>query len=261
TRGKDAHEIHAAFDESNRPKPFRGDAFRARAFMNALDEQGIALASVTKAEAARTHREAAFAREVGKYAPSYRAGEIVAVTLQGTVHRLNERTTGLESAALETCLQKIDRSWLQGLDPTKAAMTGRAAQRHGEIAAARTERARNPRDYGSRILDGEVTKAPRVAVNPVLKTASKALDAVGNLVGGLLSFFFPDAPKTRVQIEIAAEDNKRHAHAAANDAAAVQQRAAYDHRHAEVMKTHREEARQEDERGAYRKRHRDERER
>jgi|GEM_PF-2226496 len=261
TRGRDAREIHAAFDESNRPKPFRSDAFRARAFMFALDEQGIALASVTKEEAARTHREAAFAREVGKYAPSYRAGEIVAVTLQGTVHRLNERTTGLESAALETRLQKIDRTRLQGLDATKADMAERAAIRREEMTESRMDRARNPRDLFSRTLDGAVKNAPRFAEKRVLKAASKALDAVANLVGGLLSFFFPDAPKTKEHITRIADEKERTAHAKGIEADRAAGRASYDHRHAEVTKTHREEARQQDERDEYRKRHRDDRER
>jgi len=268
TKGRDAREIYAAFDESNRPKPFRGDAFRARAFMAALDEQGIALASVTKEEAARTHREAAFAREAGRYAPSYRAGEIVAVTLQGTVHRLNERTTGLESATLETRLQKIDRSRLQGLDATKAAMTERAAQRREEITEARMDRARNPLDFRTEnshaaivrglgsVTEKAVTTA-RKTDKALTRTVGKALDAVANLVGGLLSFFFPDAPKTREHIARIVDEKERTAHASSNEADRAARRASYDYRHAEVMKTHREEARQQDERGEYRKRHGD----
>jgi hypothetical protein len=232
-KGRDAREIHAAFDESNRPKPFRGDAFRTKAFMAALDKEGIALASVTKEEAARTRAEAASARKAGKYAPSYREGEIVAVTLQGTVHRLNERTTGLDTAALETRLQKLDRSKLQGLDATKVAMTERAAQHRVEVTAERMERAREPRDYGrSRKLDGPTKKAP---LKDPLKLSMRVLQGIGNVASKvaelLVAFFDPGPPKTRVQIETAIEDNKRHRHAAEKDAAATQQKAANDHQH------------------------------
>jgi len=257
TRGRDAREIYAAFDESNRPKPFRSDAFRARAFMNALDEQGIALASVTKEEAARSHREAAFARETGRYAPSYRASEIVAVTLHGSVHRLNERTTGLESAALETRLQKIDRSRLQGLDTTKATMTERAAIRRETITAERMERARTVLDFRTEnthaavvrglgaVTEKAVTTA-RKTDKLLTRTAGKALDAVANLVGGLLGFFFPDAPKTKEHIARIVDEKERTAHANGIEADRAASRASYDNRHAEVMKKHREEARQQD---------------
>jgi hypothetical protein len=59
----------------------------AQAFSAALKEQGISLACVTKEEAERSRREAAFARELGRYAPRYREEEIVAIAEPGLAYR------------------------------------------------------------------------------------------------------------------------------------------------------------------------------
>src|SRR6202043_2703225 len=110
------------------------------------------------------------------------------------------------------------------------------ATRREEITAAQMDRARNPRDLFSRSLDGAVKNAPRFAEKRLFKVASKALDAVANLVGGLLSFFFPDAPKTKEHIARIVDEKERTAEAKGIEADRAACRAAYDHRHGQIMK-------------------------
>lgn len=88
------------------------------AFASALLGRNIQLAVVTPEEAERSRREAAFAQELGNFAPTYRPGEIVAVTGKGLVYKLNERTTGAKPEAIEAYLSKLDRNSLLSLDET-----------------------------------------------------------------------------------------------------------------------------------------------
>ena len=80
----------------------------ARAFAAALDEQGISLAVVSKEEADRSHRENTFAKEIGRFAPTYHEGEIVAVTDRAQVYRLSERATSDTRAEVEKLLAPLD---------------------------------------------------------------------------------------------------------------------------------------------------------
>jgi MobA/VirD2-like, nuclease domain len=91
----------------------------ARAFAAALDEREIALAAVTKDEAQRSRINASFAREIGRFSPEYREGEIVTVALDGKVYPLNRRTAGKEREEIEAFLAPLDRSQLQGIAATK----------------------------------------------------------------------------------------------------------------------------------------------
>ncbi|MGH7970279.1 MAG: MobA/MobL family protein, partial [Limisphaerales bacterium] len=67
------------------------------AFRDALEKNRLALACVTPDEAAKSHREGKFAKEVGRYAPVYQAGEIVIMreprkdeNTGGRVHKLDQ---------------------------------------------------------------------------------------------------------------------------------------------------------------------------
>ena len=92
TNTRDARPVQA-------PENMRGAAARiwiaynrghdAKTFAVSLDELGIMLAAVTKEEADRSHRESVFAKEIGRFAPAYREGEIVAVSEAAQVYRLN----------------------------------------------------------------------------------------------------------------------------------------------------------------------------
>jgi hypothetical protein len=92
-----AREIWNAWHHSDSP----------RAFAAALNEHGVALAAVTKEEADRSHRQAEFATAVGNWAPRYREGEIVAVSPQGHIYKLNERATGESAGRVQEFLSRL----------------------------------------------------------------------------------------------------------------------------------------------------------
>lgn len=91
----------------------------AQAFADTLQEHRISLAVVTRDEAYKSRREAAFAREIGRYAPAYRDGEIVAVTSSAQVYRLSRRTTGEGWRKVEKFLKPLDRSRLRSIEKTR----------------------------------------------------------------------------------------------------------------------------------------------
>ncbi len=168
----------------------------ARAFAAALGEHEIALACVTKEEADRSHREAAFAKAVGNYAPRYREGAIVAVAEPGLifrragepvearqVYRLNARTTGQEQAKLERFLKPLQKR-LQGLDATKEMMHARAADRAAQWDAIRLQNATTINaDAPKR---GKVSPNARAAEAAVKGTAGKAVEAVAQIAGAAI---------------------------------------------------------------------------
>ena len=89
-------------------------------FAAALEDKGYILASVTPEEARASERMAAFAKEVGNYAPRFREGEIVVVNAQGGVYRLDPKTTGVDRAAIEKYTATIDRDALLSMTDAKA---------------------------------------------------------------------------------------------------------------------------------------------
>ena len=90
------------------------------AFAAALEDKGYILASVTPEEARASERAAAFAKEVGNYAPQFREGEIVVVNDRGGVYRLDAKTTGDDRAAIEKYTATIDRDALLNMTDAKA---------------------------------------------------------------------------------------------------------------------------------------------
>jgi hypothetical protein len=97
----------------------------------ALAGRGISLAAVSPEEARASERTAAFAKEVGNFAPVLKEGEIVAVTERGQVYRLDERTTGEERPDVEARFPGLDRAALLTVTDTKEVMheAARAAWR------------------------------------------------------------------------------------------------------------------------------------
>lgn len=77
-----------------------------QAFIAALAEHGIDLARTTRADATQSQLDSAEAKVAGHWKPTFREGEIVAVTDQGQVWKLTERTTG----------DKDIQKFLKGLD-------------------------------------------------------------------------------------------------------------------------------------------------
>lgn len=158
------------------------------------------LACVTKEEADRSHREAAFAKEIGRFAPVYKEGEIVLVKEPGNlyrrgeeivepqrVYRIDKRTTGRDPRAIETFLAPLDRKQLQGIDATKERLNSRTADRTEYWEAIRLENAQRRKD-GAPALDNTIRIAPVLgAAERISGKALKTLDVVANTVESLFA--------------------------------------------------------------------------
>lgn len=129
-----AAEIREAWNASCDPEPTKDAAH----LETALAARGIGLAFVGAEEAYASERRAAFAKATGNFAPVWREGEIVAVDGYGSVHRLDERTTGQRRPEIDARLATIDRAALMNLDGTQEAM--RAASLEAWKVARRAER-------------------------------------------------------------------------------------------------------------------------
>ena len=177
-------------------------------FAAALEEKGIHLAVVSKDEAAQSHRNLSFSRQLGNVAPRYREGEIVAVTETGRVYQLDRRTTGEDKRRIETFLKPLDLSQLQGIEATKEMLKARVEGRTTEVqafremlrdtnAAARFSRATErpkymPRNRGRSVgvvLDAAFN-APAKALR-ALGPLSKLASGPAKLAEGFLTMFDP----------------------------------------------------------------------
>jgi hypothetical protein len=137
--------IRAADTAMSDPRHQHGEPVSPGAFKDALEKNRLALACVTPDEAAKSHREKEFAKEVGRYAPVYRAGEIVIMreprndgNTAGRVHKLDQT----KAEDYLRCLA-LDKSQLQGIEATKGTLDDRAQTRQRTIAAAKLRKARN----------------------------------------------------------------------------------------------------------------------
>jgi hypothetical protein len=82
----------------------------ARAFVAALAERGIGLAQATKADAVQSQLENAEAKLAGRWKPTFREGEIVAVAKEGQVWKLTARTTGdKDQREIQKFLGELDK--------------------------------------------------------------------------------------------------------------------------------------------------------
>jgi hypothetical protein len=91
----------------------------AAGFVQHLEERGIKIAFVGKDEADRTHINAAFAKELGRFAPEFRHGEFVAVNRQGHVYGLNRATTGEDRADVEKFMATLNSWDFRGIDSVR----------------------------------------------------------------------------------------------------------------------------------------------
>jgi hypothetical protein len=122
-----------------------GELTSAAAFRDALEKNRLALACPTPDEAAKSHRENAFAKEAGRYAPVYQAGEIVVMreprndgNTGGRVHKLDQT----KAEDYLRCLA-LDKNQLQGIEATKRMLDDRAQTRQRAIDAADLRKARS----------------------------------------------------------------------------------------------------------------------
>lgn len=160
-----------------------------------LDHEGIALAKVTKEESERSHREAEFAKELGRTAPRYKEGEIVAVTEPTLEYRRNGETVGpaprvhkLDRKAAEIFIAELDKPrQVKGLDATKQALNERAGQRAADREATRLERATDIRDFSRIVAKGSIKRTAKVG-RTAARAIGQTLDAVSN---AFVSLFAP----------------------------------------------------------------------
>jgi hypothetical protein len=185
----------------------------AKAFAAALDEHGIALAVPTPEEAQRSHMDASFAKEVERFSPEYRAGEIVAVTLQGQIYKLSPRTTGKDRDQLDAFLAPFDRTHLRSITTTKESQQERLiAIRADQRIAAAQERAahwdairlKNATSIRRKTRDraGRTPAAPNLG-KAIKRTIGSAIGAIGKLADG----FSLDALTPKEKYEAAKRDH------------------------------------------------------
>jgi hypothetical protein len=190
----------------------------ARAFVETLDkEHGIVLASVSKDEADRSFRQASFAREIGNFAPSYREGEIVAVTESAQVYKLNKRTTGDDRENVETFLAKLDRKQLPSIEGAKELVHERADAAIKLFSLVNPVRKHeiDPRPTGriGRAGAGEIPKSG-IRVRAGIGNASERL--VGGLAEGIAGAFdslfgAPMTPEKKREARQAAREREHEA--------------------------------------------------
>ncbi|MGH9444150.1 MAG: hypothetical protein ACRD3O_00145 [Terriglobia bacterium] len=197
--------------QTPKPKPRSGDRRirqaeqpTAKAFAGELERHGLAFARVTADEAARSHREAEFAKTIGNYAPRFTEGEIVAVSEPGLqyhrdgqwkepprVHRLDPANAGKYLALLS-----LDKKPLPGIEAAKSMLDARAGQRAADWQAIRQERATTINDQAPRGRSARQVKAPKImtaAPSLVFGAVGKSLD----IVSGIFESIF--APKLTPQ--------------------------------------------------------------
>jgi hypothetical protein len=116
-----AQQIREAHQHSDNPQ----------AFISALEDHGIGLAQATRADAVQSQLDSAEATIAGHWKPTFREGEVVAITEQGQVWKLTERTTG----------DKDIQKFLSGLTaPLPSIQDARhQKQRERELEAAKAE--------------------------------------------------------------------------------------------------------------------------
>jgi hypothetical protein len=193
-----AERVWTSFEEAKRetenearPDKLRGPAAEiwkawnnsanAKAFRDALDEKGIALARVTKDEAALSHRKAEFAREVGNYAPRYREGELVVVTKPGLLrlcdgeYREPNRVHRIEQSLAQRFILAYDADQIKGIETTKQALQERAQQRSADWQKIRLENAMKPR-WAPKSIGNEIKILPRRFDRSAFRTVGKLLD-------------------------------------------------------------------------------------
>jgi hypothetical protein len=231
------------------------ERMNVKAFREALDNRGVAFARVTPAEAHNSHRERAFAREIGRKAPEYSEGEIVVVREQGAEYlRQGEWTTArrvyqLDQTQAEKYLAHaaIDKDQLPGIETTKRKLDDRQRQRKQDAEATRQGRvttidhrapARSAND-GIRQLTGSAGKIGSLAISGAFSIGEK-------LLAGLFSIL--DPPMTPLQRHQASEKKRQerefHADAQHDLASYLSERAA-------------ERRKLDDEQGAERQQYRD----
>ena len=122
----------------------------AVAFKDALQKNRLTLARTTPEEAAKSHREREFAKQLGRSAPVYQPGEIVMVQEPERNAPTGPRAYKLDQTKAEDYLRclALDKSQLQSIEATKQASNQRAQMRQQSINAAKQRSGRSPKSGG-----------------------------------------------------------------------------------------------------------------
>jgi len=174
-------------------------------FAEAFEQKGLAFALISPEESQRSHRENAFANEVGRRAARFEAGEIVLVT-EARLERLRAgewtapaRVHKLDQAQAENYLEMLalDRSKLKGIEETKAMLDAGAEERAEYWRELRLERA-------ARIRDREpVERGKQMDIGPMLEAPARAAANVFNIGTGLAGLLFsigtPKSPQAQAR--------------------------------------------------------------
>jgi len=135
----------------------------AHQFAEALDREDILLCAVTKTEADHSYRNAAFAREINRFSPKFREGEIAAMGPDARVYKLNERTTEASREDLERFFRKVDRTQLPSLREGTEIMQERAEARQAGAQLMRVLYPLQPRPEFERSVAAELKRVVRDA--------------------------------------------------------------------------------------------------
>lgn len=194
---------------SGRPVSFRTPA--REEFAAALDDKGISFARVTKEEADRSYRQSAFAREIGRYAPRFKEGEIVLITEPGLERRRNgeilvpDRVHKIDQSLAEKFVKHLGiGSELQSIDVTLQSSSVRAVKRVADREAERMERATDIRDF-SRVISKDNIKGKIEIGTSVFRGVAKTLDSLSNAFDSLLS---PKLTPTQIVDGLKAADRR-----------------------------------------------------
>ena len=179
-----------------------------KAFAKALDEKGIGFAAATKEEAERSHREAAFAKAAGNYAPRFKEGEIVIVTAPRPEYRRDgqivepPRVQKIDQSLAEKFVMALgNRGELKGIEATKQVLVDRARERAAEWEGIRLKNATSTkRRRGGR---AGIPTAPDLA-----KASGRAMGSVIGALGKLADGFSLDALTPKEKYEAAKRDHK-----------------------------------------------------
>jgi len=225
-------------------------------FERALDDEKLAFAVVTKEEADRSHREASFAKAIGRYAPRFGEGEIVVVTEPGLEFRTGQgeiqqprRVHRIDQISADKHLTKlgISKDQVKGIDATKDALDARAQDRAANWNAIKLERATTingnaPKGNGLGALLNAAGQLPGQTMGVV----GKGAESLANMAGAVMELFgdmFGATEMTEERIRAAIDNQEQASERAERDHALG--RAEADH---ELRVEHRDEQEIEEER-------------
>jgi hypothetical protein len=160
-----------------------------KAFVAALEDNGMMLARVTEDEARASEIDSRDAKMVGKFLPTYKEGEIVVVTDTARVYHLSSHTTGAELRDIQKLTAVLDPKMLESIGSATTIMQERADLHEIERQAFRDLSSVGVLKRGKDQKPGrEIIKD--VSMQPLKSQASKiagqALEGAADLLGGLI---------------------------------------------------------------------------